>query len=289
MKILKLFIFAAITVVLLGFLKPGLHLLFRESFWLGAAGCLACLGIAVVFTALRGRAIAQVVPNHRGMRNQAKQALQIGRPFATSGPEIDKLVARFPGPITLSSSRLKWWLLVVPGAGMTAAAFLAGIVCLLGVRAGQDGAGIGVGISALGLVFFGMCTVLSVRMVRGGVLRLDPDGFAFSGFLRRQYRWSEVDDFSILRSKGNLVLFRTTQPNRNLWTRLNSVFAGGCDAWLPDTYGLRARELAQLMETWQSLAMVPSDHGVAPLLDPAIRKRDGQIPTEDLVKVAADA
>jgi hypothetical protein len=234
MKIARLLIFVAVIVavsVFVGFLKRGLHQLFREGFWLGAAGCLICIGIAVFFMALKGRAISKVAPEGEGTSAPVRKVLQNGRP---SEREIEEVVATFPGPITLNSSRLKWWFMVVLGVGMTAASIFVGVVCFLGVRAGQNGAGIGIGISVLGTTFFGLATVVSVKALRGGSLRLDEDGFEFSGFFRRQYRWSEVSDFGVFRNRGNAsVVFKTATPNWNIWTKINSVFAGGRDARLP--------------------------------------------------------
>lgn len=276
MKIARLLIFAAVIVavsVFVGFLKRGLHQVFREGFWLGAAGCLICIGIAVVFMALKGRAISKVSPEVEGASAPVRKALQNGRPSEINEREIEDVVATFPGPITLNSSRLKWWFMVVLGVGMTAVSIFVGVVAFLGVRAGQNGAGIGIGMSVLGTTFFGLATVVSVKALRGGSLRLDEDGFEFSGFFRRQYRWSEVSDFGVLRYRGNAsVVFKTTKPNWNIWSKINSVFAGGRDAWLPDTYGLRAEALVELMKVWQSSATQPPARCFAQSLDPSANR-----------------
>jgi hypothetical protein len=255
MKIARSLIYIAAMIAVgafIGVLKFGLHQLFREGFWLGAIGCLICVGVIVVLTALNRPAIAN-----------AEDTLPLS-------PEIEEFVAKFPGPIALDSSAAKWWLLTILGFVMTSASALVGIVSIPAMRAGQNGAGIGFAISALGLLFFGLCTAKAVRLLFDGSLRLDEDGFGFCGLFRRRYRWSEVSNFGVIRSKVASVVFTTSTPDRNIWSRISSFYASGRDGRLSDTYGFQAEELVQLLRGWQSLAMAPKRDPHAPSRRPAV-------------------
>jgi hypothetical protein len=246
MKIAKLFSFAIIIAVFvfLGFLKIELRQLLHQGFWPGLAGCLICIGIVVVLLALQSRAGT----NTNGTSTPAKKGAQLEG-------ELQDIIAKFPGPITLKSSGLKWWFLILAGPGMTAASSLVLFVGISGLRAGNADAGIGVGIGVLGIIFSGLGAVIGAIMLRGGWLRLDESGFSFDGVFRRQYSWSEVSGFAAWYYRGNgSVVFNTTRPGRNIWAKINAAFVGGQDAWLSDTYGLDANQLAQLLNVWQSSA-----------------------------------
>jgi hypothetical protein len=244
MKIVRLLMLLVAVIaasLFIGFLKVGVGRLFRESFWLGTAASLVCMGVCLVIIVLRSRATA--------LRSHDAS-------IAPLSPQGEDLLGKFPAPVTLNGSRAKWWLMTVLGVGMTAASIFVGVVAVLGVRAGQTGAGIGLAISALGACFFGLCTAKAVRLLRHHSLHLDADGFEFFGLFRRRYQWSEVSDFGIFRYRGNAsIVFKTTKPDQNIWSRINAHCAGGRDGQLSGTYGLRTEELVQLMRAWQSAAM----------------------------------
>ncbi len=125
-----------------------------------------------------------------------------------------------------------------------------------GLRAGKDGAGLGVAISAIGFAFFGFGAVASAVTLRSGSLRLDMDGFQCSGLFRTQYRWTDVSDFDVFQFRSNAsVVFKTAQPSRNLWTRFITFLARGRDSHLPDSYGMSPEALAHLMTDWQRRAV----------------------------------
>jgi hypothetical protein len=262
MKIARRLIFIVAMVALaafIGVLKSGLHRLFREGFWFGLAGCLICIGVTVILAAFRGRAVANADPDDNALPLK---------------PEIKELAAKFPGPITLNVSRAKWWFVTASAFGMTAASAFVGVVVVLALRAGQNGAGIGLAISALGIGFFGLCTVAGVRLLRNGSLQLDEDGFGFSGLFRRRYRWIEVSNFGVVRSKVASVVFATTKRDRSIWSSINSFYAGGRDGRLPDTYCLGAEELVQLLRAWQSAALARKGGYCTQLCRPAVRALD---------------
>jgi hypothetical protein len=98
--------------------------------------------------------------------------------------EIEDIVTKFPGPITLLASRLKWWIMIVSSGGMTALGiFLATFVCFYPARVIGD-VRAGVGILILSAIFFGLCTVVSVIALRRSSLRLDEGGFEVTGLFR---------------------------------------------------------------------------------------------------------
>ncbi|MBR0751021.1 hypothetical protein JQ604_02410 [Bradyrhizobium jicamae] len=244
MKIVRLLMLLAAMIaaaLLIGFLKFGLGRLFHQSFWLGTAAALACMGVCFVIVVWRSRTTA--------LRSQSAS-------LAPLSPQGEDLLGKFPAPVTLNGSRAKWLLMTVLGAGMTAASTFVGILAFAGLHAGQAGAGIGLAMSVLGTCFFGLCIVKAVRLLRHPSLLLDLDGFEFFGLFRRRYQWSEVSDFGVFQHKGNAsVVFKTTKPDRNYWSRMNAYMAGGRDGQLSGTYGLRAEELVQLMTAWQSVAI----------------------------------
>ncbi len=175
--------------------------------------------------------------------------------------EIEEIVTKFPGPIILTASRLKWWVMIVLSGGMTALGIYLAIFIYIHpsrVKGDVHDAHLAVGILILCTIFFGLATVASVIQLRSGSLRLDEDGFEFTtGLFRKQiFRWSEVRDFTIFRQRASsFVVFKATKPRwGNSLGKLNALLAGGRNEGLPDTYGFGARELVQLMTAWQNSA-----------------------------------
>jgi hypothetical protein len=145
--------------------------------------------------------------------------------------------------------------MTVLSGGMTALGIsLVGFVSLHPSRVIGD-VRVGVGILILCAIFFGLCTLVSVIALRRSSLRLDEDGFEVTGLFRKRHSWGEVSDFGVFSYRGTAsVVFKTTNPRRNILGKLNAILAGGRNDGLPDTYGLEVRQLVQLMKTWQSSA-----------------------------------
>lgn len=85
-------------------------------------------------------------------------------------------------------------------------------------------------------------------------LRLSPDGFTF-GSMRRisTYRWSDVAAFFPLRVAGNdrvCFTFSKEFGGETKLRRINQDF-GGFDRFLPNDYGMKADQLADLLESWR--------------------------------------
>lgn len=105
-----------------------------------------------------------------------------------------------------------------------------------------------------GVFFFGLAPIVGVIFLCRSSLTLSKVGFEFIGLNRQQYRWDEVSDFGVVHVREALVVFKTTRRTKT-WS---TFLTGGRDGGFPDTYGLGAGELVQLMETWKRLVMPPS-------------------------------
>ena len=120
----------------------------------------------------------------------------------------------------------------------------------IGLWMGSEEGWIGYAIAA----FFGLCAAVGlVQLLPGSSsLRIDRDGLTCRSLYRRfSVRWDEVDRFFVvtLRQGGFRVhamvgwnyLPGRGPPGRG--RRLSSALAG-CEGALPDTYGVKAAELA---------------------------------------------
>jgi hypothetical protein len=158
----------------------------------------------------------------------------------------EDILRTFPGPITLRSSRKKWWNLTI------GAVFFTILGILLSIRGDVVG--------MLGAAFFGICAVAGVITLLPGAssLRLDEKGFGFTRFFRTQkFHWNEVGDFGIWTFgwiiKGEGVVFNVSKSRLSILEKINTALADR-NGYLPDTYGLTAEELVELMTAWQNLA-----------------------------------
>jgi hypothetical protein len=263
MKIARVIVFSAIVAFVIVFTKAELRHLMHEGFWPGLAGVLICIGMIVVVMALNARARGNAAA--KGTMAQATRAL---RRNSGDGP-IDRLIAAYPGPITLKSSWVKWLLLMVLSLGMTAAAIFVGVIAVLSLQAGQKDAAIGIGASVFGACFFGLGIAISAHALLRGALQLDRDGFQVTLFGRTQYLWSEVSGFRPYRVRSaSGVRFNAVRPRLRYVGAIRALFRYENDA-LTDTYGLTAEELAELLEAWQAAALVSEQDEPAPPIIPA--------------------
>jgi hypothetical protein len=166
-----------------------------------------------------------------------------------------EILGRFPGPVTLHPANLKWtlisivlilvgplgaselWLFVTEGGWFQL--FSAGVFLYVG--------------------FFGIRA--AIALVTGSMwLKLDAEGFEFQfpgHNLRRE--WQDVAEFSIWPTTyWTFVTFADRIPAKwwppKLWD-LNRILAFGDRSWLHDTYGLRAKDLADLLNAWRAAAL----------------------------------
>ena len=103
------------------------------------------------------------------------------------------------------------------------------------------------------LALFGLGALVAAVAVLPGAnyLRLDEDGFTFSSLFRvHRVGWAQVSHFGVAQVGPNRLVgwhYRPGCEPPGRGVRL-SLALGGCQAALPENYGLRAEELAQRLE-----------------------------------------
>jgi hypothetical protein len=206
-------------VIFLSYTQVSRHLM-HEGGWCGFAVVLLCIGGMLL---CYGVALIPIAPTFRVSN-------------------IARLLAEYPGPVTLKASRTARGMMVL-GVVSFACCMFAGVMAFLGQQAGNKAAG-DLAASAIEMGFWGLLAgALSVRALLSGTLQLDRNGFQATLISRKQYLWTEVYDF---RTSTSGVQFNVVGPP--LW------FASSNKA-LGDNYGLEAAELADLMTCWQSAAL----------------------------------
>jgi hypothetical protein len=142
-------------------------------------------------------------------------------------------------PLTLKPSRTKSVMLL--------------IVCIVFVAIGvwmiRDGESMGY----LCAIFFGLGVPVFVINLhpRASYLKLDETGFIFCSLFRAHaVRWADVEEFGIVSIRMNRMVAWNFFPGRaSGGLRAMSKAISGFDAALPDTYGMGAPALADLMST----------------------------------------
>jgi len=106
----------------------------------------------------------------------------------------------------------------------------------------------------LALAFGGVCAVFLIVLLLPGAafLRLDQDGFTWCSLYRKKtYLWSDINVFGVWtepQSRTELVGFDFADSYEgSLTMREVNKELTGFEASLPDSYGLTAFELAELM------------------------------------------
>lgn len=166
-------------------------------------------------------------------------------------PRAAALLARYPGPVRLMPSPLKW-------LGVVAAGLVFVAVGLWLIRLGATNPRVPAWVGWTSVLFFGLVAMVGlVQLIPGASsLTLDATGFEVVKFFRRsRRRWSEVGDFAVWRHAGNdLVVFEAARPAPAALASANRALTGR-GAGLPDTYGLPAEDLATLLVAWQWRAL----------------------------------
>jgi hypothetical protein len=122
-----------------------------------------------------------------------------------------------------------------------------------GIRMVSDGTAagwpvaIGFGVAAASLAIMGH--------PRSGFLRLDPDRLTVCSLFRvSSYRWDDIEAFDVVRfGLYRLVAFTLFEQGggHGDHTPRPAAAISGYDGALPDTYGMRAEELALLLNEWR--------------------------------------
>ena len=101
--------------------------------------------------------------------------------------------------------------------------------------------------------FCGACALffLAVLLPGAAYLRLSHDGFHIRSLWRTHFTpWSAVAGFGVARVGGRrLVVFNFVDVNARRGARFARILTG-VEAALPDTYGMSAEKLAELMTHW---------------------------------------
>lgn len=103
------------------------------------------------------------------------------------------------------------------------------------------------------IVFFGLgCGVFLVNFLPSAAyLRLEEDGFTFCSLFRvHTVRWADVLEFGVIRMRNNRMVAWNYVPSYTQSGAMRSVnqALSEFDAALPDTYGVKAMELAEEMQ-----------------------------------------
>jgi hypothetical protein len=106
------------------------------------------------------------------------------------------------------------------------------------------------------LAFFSLCALIFlVQLVPGAsYLKLDAQGFTVRSLFRStSYTWSEIVAFAPGRVGGNRGVVFNLTPDSERQRRLRRFNAAtlGAEAALPDTYGLSAERLAEILNEWK--------------------------------------
>lgn len=105
--------------------------------------------------------------------------------------------------------------------------------------------------------FFGLCLgVAIVQLIPGSsYLTLTCEGFEFAAMFRRSFiAWEDATEFGVttMRSGGlavnRMVGFNYTEPAKRASGRSLAKALAGFEGGLPDCYGFKALELAEMME-----------------------------------------
>src|SRR6185295_16409591 len=106
--------------------------------------------------------------------------------------EVDAILARFPGPVTLRISRIKMLVLLVGSLAFVAC----GVLLIVFVK--NDPEAVVAGIASV--LFFGACAAIGAVMLLPGAgsLTLDAGGFEICSFFRRnRIAWPQASRFTV--------------------------------------------------------------------------------------------
>jgi hypothetical protein len=147
--------------------------------------------------------------------------------------------------VVLRPSRAKWLAILAICVTFTA----------IGVLAIREGAREGWLVAG----FFGPCTLVALVVLLPGsaYLKVRRDGFVFGTLFRRWHLpWTAVGPFSVALVSGQeIVVFDIIDPSQKPRLAGLSTMISGANAGLPDTYGLKAGELAAVLNAARDRAL----------------------------------
>lgn len=156
--------------------------------------------------------------------------------------------------LKLKPSRVKWML--IGGTFVGLAVGMAFLYASTPARTSPDDSLIVFGFL---FVLFGAGAVVSVLMLTPdrAYLLLTPSGFTIRTLFRcKEFHWEEVEEFRATSLKGTPWVVFTLSPqgkarlSGTVLQPMNKAVSGGDDN-LPDTYGMSAEALAELLNQWK--------------------------------------
>ena len=158
------------------------------------------------------------------------------------------LLARFPGPLALTPSRGKWFVVMLVGLAFTATGLF------LMPRNEM--------MTWFCVIFFGFVAAVAIIMLIPGAggLTLNRDGFEVTSLFRSHFvTWADATDFLAGRippAAKKMVLYNHAGAKNSTLGKLNAGLVGRNGA-IPDTYGMSADALASLLAQWRERAVAP--------------------------------
>ena len=193
---------------------------------------------------------------------------------------MNKESTNWPTPVILKSSRLKSILLLL----------VCGIFVAGGFFIPLEPDEKWIGWAAMGLFGIGI-PVFLFQILKPGELRFSKTGFE-QNFMGRSYafRWDEVSEFSIhkVKNKGitaaSFVVFSKLDSTSSPLNDVAIGIAGGTEM-LGDTFGLKASELAEVMNRYRSDAIIqqPQDNGPEEIESHMTDSKDTWQPVDDSI------
>ncbi|MBL8838468.1 MAG: hypothetical protein JNL66_19610 [Alphaproteobacteria bacterium] len=147
--------------------------------------------------------------------------------------------------IVLRPSNAKWLLMLAASVVFTA----------IGAAMIREGQGAGWFVAG----FFGLCALAAVIVLLPGssYLKIRRDGFVFGTMFRRHHLpWTAVGPFGISQvGMQPMVVFDILDPARLPRAARLNMGVAGANAGLPDTYGMKAGELAAILNAARDRAL----------------------------------
>jgi hypothetical protein len=150
-----------------------------------------------------------------------------------------------PDKLSLKPSRLKWAVMLLISLAFVATG-------LFIIPPDEDPM-----MRALAIGFFSICALASIPGLMGvGGLDLDREGFTISTIGRKTRRsWRECSEFSVLNMRGGLFVGFSSETDSSKAAAAISRTLVGESGMLPDKYGMKAKDLAGLMNRFRARAL----------------------------------
>ena len=105
-------------------------------------------------------------------------------------------------------------------------------------------------------LFFGLCLVVFVVTLLPGAayLKLTDEGFELCSLFRKHFTpWTDIEQFGVGYSgikKMVLMKYKPTVTSQQMARQMSAAVTNGWDGGLPDNYGMKYNELADLLNSY---------------------------------------